>query len=309
MRNIGQDISHELNKADYRQRLEQMRQHVLADPDVQHFLNENKEALTDQAVDRSLSKLYEYVQEKARIQAGKTPKFPNYYPRLMLNVNYIDLEYVPTQEYLARQAERERIQRVSLYQLPKDLHKATFSDFDQSDPGRVKAFEAAIDFAAAVIDHPGEFVKGLYFYGPFGAGKTYLLGAIANYFAERDIPSLLLYYPTFITDLKDAIGDNKVKERIDGLIQTPILVLDDIGAENNTPWTRDEVLGVILQARMSEGRPTLFSSNFDMDALERHFTQSSQGVEPVKAGRVMERVRYLARPVAMSALTNRRYES
>ncbi|MDI5788502.1 hypothetical protein PO124_09190 [Bacillus licheniformis] len=37
---------------------------------------------------------------------------------------------------------------------------------------------------------------------------------------------------------------------------TPILMLDDIGAESMSSWVRDEVLGAILQHRMSQQLPT-----------------------------------------------------
>ncbi|MDO4681136.1 MAG: primosomal protein DnaI [Aerococcus sp.] len=309
MRNIGQDITHELNKSNYRERLQQMKEEVLRDSDVRAFLHQHESELTSNAIDRSLSKLYEYVQEKHRIETHQTPKFPNYYPRLIVNVNYIDIEYVPTEEYLAKQAERERLERVSLVQLPKDLHHATFDQFDQSDPARQNALEAAVDFAEQVIANPGKFVQAPYFYGPFGVGKTYLLGAIANAFAEHDIESVLIHYPTFVTSLKQSINDNTVQDRIDELLEAQILVIDDIGAEKNTAWERDEVLGVVLQGRMSEGRPTLFSSNFDMDDLEDHFAHSDHGQshEPVKAGRIMERIRTLAREVEMGG-RNRRYQ-
>lgn len=309
MRNIGKDISHELNKADYRARLEAMRAHVLGDADVARFLEAHQDQLSPEAINRSLSKLYEYVQEKERIQAGKPPKFPNYSPHLMLNVNYIDIEYQPTQDYLDRQAQRDRQARVSLVQLPKDLHAASFADFDREDPKRQQALLAAIDFAAQVVDHPQQFVAAPYFYGPFGVGKTYLLGAIANYFADHHITSILIHYPTFMSELKQAIGDNNVQAHIDRLLNAEILVIDDIGAEKNTAWARDEVLGVILQGRMSEGRPTLFSSNFNMDELEDHFAHSDRGqsLEPVKAGRIMERIRYLAYEVMMEG-RNRRHQ-
>lgn len=35
-----------------------------------------------------------------------------------------------------------------------------------------------------------------------------------------------------------------------------VLLIDDIGAENNSPWSRDEVLGTILQYRMDSDLTT-----------------------------------------------------
>jgi len=48
------------------------------------------------------------------------------------------------------------------------------------------------------------------------------------------------------------------------------LILDDIGAESISEWVRDEVLGAILQYRMSENLPTCYTSNFDYELLEQY---------------------------------------
>lgn len=86
-------------------------------------------------------------------------------------------------------------------------------------------------------------------------------------------------------------------------------MIDDIGADALSAWVRDEVLGIILQYRMQEQLATFFSSNFTMNELEKHLTTSQRGdEEPVKAGRIMQRVRYLAREVEVSG-QNRRLQS
>ena len=47
-------------------------------------------------------------------------------------------------------------------------------------------------------------------------------------------------------------------------------MLDDIRAEEVTPWVRDEVIGPLLHYRMVHELPTFFSSNFDYSELEHH---------------------------------------
>jgi primosomal protein DnaI len=84
-------------------------------------------------------------------------------------------------------------------------------------------------------------------------------------------------------------------------------MLDDIGAEQMSSWARDEILGTILQYRMLEKLPTLFTSNADLSQLEHHLTYSQRGEEEkVKAARVVDRIRYLAKPIQMVG-QNRRY--
>ena len=115
----------------------------------------------------------------------------------------------------------------------------------------------------------------------------------------------MLHYPTFVVDIKNAIKDGSVKERIDEIKLAQVLVLDDIGAEQHSPWVRDDVLQVILQYRMQENLPTFFTSNFSFDDLERHFASGKSGDETWQAKRVMERIRYLARDLHLKG-NNRR---
>jgi primosomal protein DnaI len=57
-------------------------------------------------------------------------------------------------------------------------------------------------------------------------------------------------------------------------------------------------LGTILQFRMLENLPTFFTSNFDFKELEHHLTYTQRGEEEkMKAARIMERIKYLAKPV------------
>jgi len=71
-------------------------------------------------------------------------------------------------------------------------------------------------------------------------------------------------------------------------------------------WIRDEVFGVILQYRMQEQLPTFFSSNFTMNELEQHLTVTQRGdEEPLKAKRIMERIRYLTKEIEMTGRNRR----
>lgn len=53
-------------------------------------------------------------------------------------------------------------------------------------------------------------------------------------------------------------------------------MLDDLGAETMTAWTRDEILGTIFHYRMAEQLPTFITSNFNYEELEHHLAQSQK---------------------------------
>ena len=179
--------------------------------------------------------------------------------------------------------------------MPKFIRQANFSDIYDGNVDRMKATQAAMSFVGSY--QPGQFQPGMYLSGNFGVGKTYLLGATANALAERGIISTMVHFPSFAVEMKGAIKDGTVDERRDAIKKAPILMLDDIGADSMSAWVRDDVLGVILEYRMQEELPTFFSSNFTMQQLEdQHLAIDAQGArEPLKAKRIMQRIRFLSR--------------
>ncbi|MCD8501099.1 MAG: primosomal protein DnaI [Bacillaceae bacterium] len=180
---------------------------------------------------------------------------------------------------------------------------ATFDRIEQ-DPKRLQAIIKAMEFVTRT--KPGVDGKGLYFYGKFGVGKTYLMGAIANELAERNISSMLVYTPDFFRELKSGIHDGSYNEKIEVVKNAQVLILDDIGAETMSTWVRDDVLGVILQYRMLEKLPTLYTSNYDFKGLEEHLSYSQKGgIEQLKSKRIMERICHFAEPVFIEGKNRR----
>ena len=81
--------------------------------------------------------------------------------------------------------------------------------------------------------------------------------------------------------------------------KVPLLLIDDIGAESTTPWSRDEILMPILQYRMDSSLPTFFTSNCTLKELESHFSNSKNGIEEVKARRIIERIKQLTEEIKL----------
>jgi len=285
-----------------------MKNQVFTDPDVREFLAANKELLDKTAIERSASKLYEFVSEKQKAEKMNGGLAPGYTPKLILNNHRIDVTYEPTPELISRRAEEKIKNRIQSVFMPKDLKSASFETFDVTRK-RQEALEKAMLFIESYLDEPKAFHKGLYLHGAFGVGKTYLLGAIAHELSEQGYPSTIVHFPTFAVEMKNSIGKNTTEDKLDSFKRAKILMIDDIGADSMSSWIRDDVLGVILQYRMQQELPTFFTSNFDMDQLENeHLTFSQRGEnEPLKAKRIMERIRFLAEEVEMSG-ENRRHK-
>ncbi|MCZ0754884.1 primosomal protein DnaI [Anoxybacillus sp. J5B_2022] len=312
MEHMNQLLSRLLHRKDFRQRYEQLKQEVLSHREVQAFLREHEGKITAEVLDRSLVKLYEFIQQTKnckRCPSLDTCKnlLKGYHPRLVWQGNAIDVRYdrCPTK---IKHDERKRQEALiqSLF-VPREILQASLSDVDLTDEGRMKAIELAEQFVSNY--EPGKKMKGLYLYGSFGVGKTYILGAIANALAKKNIASLIVYVPEFFRELKSSLHDQTINEKLEYVKKVPVLMLDDIGAESMSSWVRDDLLGPVLQYRMLENLPTFFTSNFDLQQLAHHLTYSQRGEEEqVKAARIMERIRYLAQPVEIKG-RNRRFEA
>lgn len=302
MEDVGKEMSKIIQNRDMNERYNELVEVVLKDSDVQQFIQENRERLSDDDIQKSYSKLYEFVQEKRKYQLNDpTMIAPGYEPKLTLNFHYIDVTYVPTEALIAKQKEEEIRKRVRAMDMPKDVREASLSRFDTASQGRALAMAETMKFLNEYTSNPKEFHKGLYLQGTFGVGKSFLLGAVANSLAERGFVTTIVHFPTFTVEMKQAIGKDMVGPKLDAVKKSPVLMIDDLGAESMTSWIRDDVLSVILQYRMQEQLVTFFSSNLDLKDLEKHLSVTQRGEqEPLKARRIMERIRYLAQEITMS---------
>ncbi|KMT39140.1 primosomal protein DnaI [Melissococcus plutonius] len=308
MENVGQEMKQLIQEHNFSQRYKKLMETALNDPDVQTFIQKHREQITEEQLKRSYAKLYEFVQERKKFRLNDpTMLAPGYEPKLALTPRYIDVVYVPTQELLAKQRAEEIRRHIKAFDISKEIQTATLNNFDTSSEGRMEALALSMQFLDSYEKMPKAFHKGVYLQGVFGVGKSYLLGAIANALAEKNFTTTIVHFPTFAVEMKQAIGKDLVGEKLTRVKKSSILMIDDIGAEAMTSWIRDDILGVILQYRMQEQLATCFSSNLNFKELENHLTVTQKGEqEPLKAKRIMERIKYLSKEVTMSG-EDRRY--
>ena len=276
-------------------------QQIVKDPDVAAFIQ--KESLSQEELNRSISKFNQYITERDKFLRGDTDYIARgYKPILVMNHGYADVSYEETLELIAAEKEAAIKNRLRLINLPASLKKASLAQVDLDDLGRLPVFEKLLAF---VEQYPA-IRKGLYLYGDFGVGKSFMVAALAHDLSEkRQASTTLLHFPSFAIDVKNAISSGLVKETVDQVKKAEILILDDIGAEQMSAWVRDEILQVILQHRMQENLPTFFTSNFNFEELERHFATSRNGDETWQAKRVMERVKFLAKEIHLEGVNRR----
>ncbi len=193
---------------------------------------------------------------------------------------------------------KEKNKNIYLFDIPEAIAKARMKDIFTSDKNRKETILWLQNFVKTYdIKNPS---KGLFLHGNFGCGKTYLIVAAFNELSKKDIKSAAVHFPELLRDLKASFDDD-FKEKFEMIKKVPLLLIDDIGAENLSPWARDEVLGTILQFRMDSKLTTFFTSNFNMEELENHLSLTKGNTDKLKARRIMERIRTLTIDLEMNS--------
>ncbi len=116
--------------------------------------------------------------------------------------------------------------------------------------------------------------------GPVGTGKTWLAAAIAQDLMINPRP-----VPVTMTTVSDLLAALRPTQGLDVDIQqfilTPILILDDLGQENQTDWTKEQMYR-LSHARYHEGRPTIVTSNLTGEEIKT--TYESRTVQRLFGG-------------------------
>lgn len=288
-----------------------MRREILEHPHVQEFLAQHADELNYDNVERNLPKLHEFISQSTECcGCDNTEHCTNYLkgfiPTLRVVRNSIEMDYVRCEQKIREEERRDVANMIASMHMPKDVLQATIHDLSIDDESRVAIAQKAAQFVKITKETGQLPAKGFYLYGKFGVGKSFVLGALANELASIKMRSVVVFVPEFLREMKNAIGDNTLNEKIDYIKKAPVLMLDDLGAETMTAWTRDEILGTIFHYRMAEQLPTFITSNFNYEELEHHLAQSQKGdIEVVKAGRIMERIKALTVPIEMRGKNRR----
>ncbi|SFB24600.1 primosomal protein DnaI [Lentibacillus halodurans] len=278
-----------------------VREEVLNDSEISEFLSLNPQ-LSQQEIEKNLIKLYEYKTQSKQCDKCKSfgeciNMIQGYSPILRTNHDEINLVYEKCHNRIDYEKQKEQQNLIQSLYMPKDIFHASIDSID-IDSQRQPAVHEMLNFLKEAKTNLPE--KGVYFFGPFGVGKTYFLGALANELKRINISSMLIYMPEFVREMKSSIKDDSINEKINYFKKTDVLMLDDIGAETQSAWFRDEILGSILQYRMMENLPVFFTSNYNLEQLEEQLATTNRGgSESVKAGRIIERVKQVSKEVKL----------
>lgn len=162
----------------------------------------------------------------------------------------------------------ERLRRLSNMH---HLERMTFDSFtpDITVPSgwQRKSIHLALERSYAFARKPQGW---LVLRGGYGCGKTHLAAAIANECLSRGQPALFINVPDLLDHLRAAFApssETSFDQRFEEVRNAPVLILDDLGTQNATPWAQEK-LYQILNYRYNAQLPTVITTNQDLSDLD-----------------------------------------
>ena len=153
------------------------------------------------------------------------------------------------------------LQRLADANVPKRYQHCTVANFTAYNESLEHAAEKARQLAEAFPS----VSKGLFLEGPPGVGKTHLAVAVLKQ-VVRTTGARGLFYDTrdLLRVTRNTYDPSIRTTELDVLrpvMNAELLVLDDLGAEKTSEWV-EETMNLIVNARYSERRLTVFTSNY-----------------------------------------------
>ncbi|HET8754977.1 MAG TPA: ATP-binding protein [Solirubrobacteraceae bacterium] len=112
--------------------------------------------------------------------------------------------------------------------------------------------------------------RGIWFVGGVGTGKTTLAMLISKAAMEADRTVAIYSLPRLLALLRETYKDDaefSLNELIDRLCSVDLLHIDDVGAEQSSPWVLEQ-LYTIVNTRYEDGKAVLLTTNLDRRELE-----------------------------------------
>jgi DNA replication protein DnaC len=147
----------------------------------------------------------------------------------------------------------------------------TFENFDlrkgELPREEEENLKRASDIARGFAETPRDW---LIFTGTYGAGKTHLAAAIANYRTTKSQPALFVVVPDLLDHLRATFNPQSTvpfDQRFEEVRRAPLLILDDLGTESATPWAREK-LYQIFDYRYNARLPTVITTAVNIDEVD-----------------------------------------
>ena len=251
-----ESIAEAMDKVIDREKYAEVTSRILENVEIKAFIEEND--MQEREIMKSMPKFNEYLRDNEQ--------FKDFSKKLVLNAGYAEVVYKETDESISRKKAHSAINRLKAKSLLLDetIKTATFENFNIETDDEQQAFEFAKNLA--------EFYKNggqgnSFMSGPAGSGKSHLSMAILkSYLESGEKTALFVSYSHVVRLIKDSFNNRDsvcTQNNIMSLLtNVDLLVMDDIGSENNSDFS-EELLTDVLDGRIS----TIITTNLSSEEL------------------------------------------
>lgn len=251
-----ESIAEAMDRLIDREKYAEVTSRILENVEIKAFIEEND--MQEREIMKSMPKFNEYLRDNEQ--------FKDFSKKLVLNAGYAEVVYKETEESISRKKAHSAINRLKAKSLLLDetIKTATFGNFNIETDEEQQAFEFAKNLA--------EFYKNggqgnSFMSGPAGSGKSHLSMAILkSYLESGEKTALFVSYSHVVRLIKDSFNNRDsvyTQNNIMSLLtNVDLLVMDDIGSENNSDFS-EELLTDVLDGRIS----TIITTNLSSEEL------------------------------------------
>jgi DNA replication protein DnaC len=195
---------------------------------------------------------------------------------------------------------------------PKDEYRAAYSEYVRQHPShylslmgvpdrflrcRLENFEGKSSHQRRVLAAVSSWLNddsGLFLCGPCGTGKTHLSVSVLLRMKQKRMDGRFVSVPELLTECRDSFrGDEGLDAVLSKYSDCDCLVLDDLGAENSTPFAR-ETLGNLIDRAYRNEQYLVVTSNLDLKALSQKLGE-----------RTVDRIKEMCLPVKFEGTSYR----
>ncbi|WP_315115812.1 ATP-binding protein [uncultured Clostridium sp.] len=155
--------------------------------------------------------------------------------------------------------------------MDENFRTCTLKNWDHR-VGNKSLYKIALEYIEK-FHHMKNKNQGMLIYGEPGNGKTYFSSCIANALMDRSIPVIAvgaIGLTERISQSKRTWGDEGVFTVLNSLENADLLIIDDLGAEEDNKWTRAMIYQVI-EKRNSSRLPAIITTNISINELKERY--------------------------------------
>jgi DNA replication protein DnaC len=152
-----------------------------------------------------------------------------------------------------------------------ELRHLTFDNFQRR--GRIGLGPWQADSLELAFNQAQQFARSLdgwlLLQGGYGGGKTHLAAAIANFAVDLGVPTLFITVPDLLDTLRFAYSDPEetFENRFEEIRRSTLLILDDFGTQNATPWAQEKLFQII-NYRYINHLPLVVTTNLLLEQID-----------------------------------------